>query len=40
VEEPGSLLNLFSSQSLTAMVCSKVARKKESLIPMSALQNY
>jgi hypothetical protein len=39
-EEAGSLLNLFSSQSLTAMACSRVAWKKESMILMSGLLNF
>ena len=39
IEEPGSLLNLFSGRSLTAMAHSRVAWKKESMIPMIVLQN-
>ena len=37
--EPGSLLNLFSGRSLTAMAHSRVAWKKESMKPMIVLQN-
>jgi DNA-binding transcriptional ArsR family regulator len=38
-EEPGSLFNQFSSQSLTAIARSKVAWKQESMRPMIVWQN-
>jgi hypothetical protein len=39
-EEPGTPLNPSSSQSLTAMVRSRAAWKKDFTIPMSALQSF